>query len=91
MYHDFLDNGNPYTTCRKASDSSTQACSRCSNYQPGNRQQPLGPVTGNPGDCCNGFMGYYKHPHYWSDCSSRFFQQHYVSENWDSCMESTSG
>ena len=91
MYHDFKDGGRPYTNCRKHSDGSTVRCNECANYQSNNRGQPLGPLTGSTEDCCNGFMGYYNHPHYWSDCSVRFFQQHYVAENWGSCMESRPG
>ena len=91
MYHDFKDGGRPYTNCRKHSDGSTVRCNACANYQSNNRGQPLGPLTGSTEDCCNGFMGYYNHPHYWSDCSVRFFQQHYVAENWENCMESRPG
>ena len=91
MRHDFVDGGRPYTNCRKHSDGSSVQCNKCANYQSDNRRQPLGVLTGDPEDCCNGFMGYYNHPHYWSDCSVRFFQQHYVAENWSKCMEASPG
>ena len=91
MFHDFVDAGSPYTTCRKHSDSTTKQCEACQNYQIGNRFQPLGPITGHSEDCCNGFMGYYDHPHYWSACSVRFFRQHYVAEKWQTCMETREG
>jgi hypothetical protein len=31
-------------------------------------------------------MDYGNHPEYWSNCSVRNFEQHYVSENWSECM-----
>lgn len=88
MSHDFMDSD--YVNCRKSSDGSTIPCNTCANYQPDNNQK-IGVVTGDPMDCCNGFMGYNNHPHYWSECSVRMFEQHYVSENWAQCMDTTTG
>ena len=87
MSHDFATSPAYKGNCRKDSDSSQLPCNQCHNYQSGNSRQPIGPITGHPQDCCNGFMGYYNHPHFWSNCSVRYFRQHYVSRNWDQCME----
>ena len=87
MSHDFMDS--KYVNCRKHTDGSTVPCNTCANYQPKNDNQKIGIVTGDPMDCCNGFMGYNDHPHYWSDCSVRMFEQHYVSEKWSQCMDTT--
>ena len=89
--HDFVDVRPTYSQCRKHSDGSTLSCWRCANHQSGNTLQAIGQLTGRQNDCCNGFMGYYDHPHYWSDCSNRDFEQHYVSRNWAQCMDSTTG
>ena len=89
MSHDFIDSD--YKHCRKASDGETIPCSSCANYQAGNDAQRIGPVSGNPNDCCNGFMGYNNHPHYWSECSVRMFESHYVSEQWSKCMAPSTG
>ena len=89
MSHDFMDS--KYVNCRKHTDGSTIPCNTCANYQPDNNNQKIGIVTGDPMDCCNGFMGYNDHPHYWSDCSVRMFEQHYVSEKWSQCMDTTTG
>ena len=78
-------------TCRNALNDSEIRCDKCTNYQPGNENQTIGPVTGDPGDCCNGIMGFFNHPHYWSRCSSRDFQTAFVAKNWTQCMESISG
>ena len=94
MSHDFIDRKgvDPYKAgCRKHSDGLVVDCRSCANYQSHDPYQPIGKITGDPRDCCNGFMGYDNHPHYWSDCSVRFFRQHYLAQNWDRCMDSTSG
>ena len=91
MFHDFVDGGDPYSNCRKNSDSSSVPCDQCANYQANNTLQPIGRVTGDANDCCNGFMGYYNHSHIWSDCSARFFQEHYISEGWSACMDCGKG
>ena len=103
MKHDFAsdDNANnfgskyKYTIC-KTPKGSEIPCDECSNYQATinnyyEKYQRIGPMTGNKNDCCNGFMGYYDHPNYWSQCSVRAFEQHYVSENWSRCMAATTG
>merc|ERR1712165_209891 len=87
MSHDFIDS--EYTDCRKHTDGSTVPCNTCANWQPDNAGQKIGEVTGDDMDCCNGFMGYSNHPHYWSECSVRYFEQHYVSQNWAKCMDTT--
>ena len=43
--------------------------------------------VGDAKECCTGFMDYGNHPEYWSNCSIRNFEQHYVSENWSECMQ----
>ena len=91
MSHDFLDVRPTYSYCKKHTDGSTISCRECANYQPGNRLQPIGQLTGSQDDCCNGFMGYDNHPHYWSDCSVRNFEQYYVSQNWHRCMDIMTG
>jgi len=85
MSHDFIDS--EYTNCRKHTDGSTIPCDTCANWQPDNSGQKVGVITGDPMDCCNGFMGYNDHPHYWSECSVRMFEDYYVSRNWDQCFD----
>jgi len=87
MSHDFIDS--EYTDCRKHTDGSTVPCNTCANWQPDNAGQKIGELTGDDMDCCNGFMGYNDHPHYWSECSVRMFEQHYVAEDWDQCLDTT--
>ena len=89
MSHDFIDK--EFVYCRKVTDGAIIGCVTCANYQSEQRDQLIGPVTGHPNDCCNGFMGYYDHPHYWSQCSVRMFEQHYVSRKWNQCMDTTRG
>ena len=88
MYHDFVDGGTPYKgNCRRHKDSSQKPCNQCQNYNAVSSSQPLKAVTGHAEDCCNGYMGYYNHPHFWSDCSVRFFEQFFDSKNWKQCMD----
>ena len=89
MSHDYFDLD--IIDCRKVSDGAKIRCTKCANYQPNESLQytMIGPVTGHPDDCCNGFMGYYDHPHYWSECSVRMFEQHYIAEKWNQCMDTT--
>ena len=92
MKHDFIDNKITYKECRKTSDGSKVSCSSCANYQPDNDHQPIGMPTGHRDDCCNGFLGYYDHPHYWSKCSVRFLEEFYVfSRKYDQCMDTPDG
>ena len=86
MYHDFVDGIKPYTNCRRHTDSTHKPCNQCHNYD---GTTPITEVTGHAEDCCNGFMGYGNTPKVWSDCSVRFFRQHYVSLNWSQCMDSS--
>ena len=92
MYHDFEDDETrtfrPYRgLCRRQSDGAKLRCSRCSNYQYSeNHGRPLSAGTGQKMDCCNGFMGYYDHPHLWSKCSVRFFRDAYIVHKWEKCM-----
>ena len=92
MYHDFEDDETrtfrPYRgLCRRQSDGAKLRCSRCSNYQYlENHGRPLSAGTGQKMDCCNGFMGYYDHPHIWSKCSVRFFREAYIVHKWEKCM-----
>jgi len=85
MQHDFIDDN----ICRKASETKNITCSSCANYQASKKYQRIGPVSGNPNDCCNGFMGYSDHPHYWSECSVRMFEDHYEKKKWNQCMAPT--
>ena len=84
MRHDFIDK--EFVDCRRVSDGARIGCDTCANYQSDQRNQLIGPVTGHPNDCCNGFMGYYDHPHIWSKCSVRFFRDAYIIHDWAKCM-----
>ena len=91
MYDDFEDDkqgiSSPYKgLCRRHGDGLKINCSTCTNYSPENQGRPLSSETGQENDCCNGFMGYYDHPHVWSNCSVRFFQESYVIGHWNNCM-----
>ena len=87
MGHDFYADK---VMCKKEDDGSMQPCDQCSNWnghkltRVTNQENPG--VSNNPGECCTGFMDYGNHPEYWSDCSVRNFEQHYVAENWTACM-----
>ena len=97
MSHDFFDppteDVDPYDAgCKKHTDSNFIECRSCANYQGGDWwRPPIGNLTGDPNDCCDGFMGYGEHPHHWSDCSVRDFRRQYINLNWDRCMDATSG
>ena len=91
MYDDFEDDeqriSSPYKgLCRRNGDGVKINCSICTNYSPENQGRPLSTGTGQENDCCNGFMGYYDHPHVWSNCSVRFFQESYIIGHWNNCM-----
>ena len=78
----------PYINCRKLSDyRDFIPCNECSNYQPDNPNQPIGLATGQANDCCNGFLGYANPPLVWSGCSVQMFEEHYIAENWKTCMD----
>lgn len=91
MFHDFIDKD--YNECRKTSDGSKVSCSTCANYQWYSTRQKIGMPTGHPDDCCNGFMGYYDHPHYWSECSVRFLEEFYAwrTRLGNLCLDATDG
>ena len=91
MPHDFVEFGKIFDICRNSFNDSHIPCFKCANFQENRPDQLIGPSTGDTEDCCTGFMHYYNHPHYWSRCSSRFFQQHFVSNSWSNCMEPTTG
>ena len=93
MEHDMEKFGGltKYWSCKNALNDSYTLCGECANVQPENEKQTIGPVSGDPGDCCNGLMGFFNHPHYWSRCSSRDFQRAFVANNWHKCMEPISG
>ena len=91
MYDDFEDDeqkvSSPYQgLCRRHGDGVKINCSTCANYSPENHSRPLSTGTGQENDCCNGFMGYYDHPHVWSNCSVRFFQESYIIGHWNNCI-----
>ena len=91
MYDDFEDDEQRISSsykglCRRHGDGFKINCSTCSNYNPENQSRPLSTGTGQENDCCNGFMGYYDHPHVWSNCSVRFFQESYIIRHWNNCM-----
>ena len=91
MYDDFEDDEQTITSpykglCRRNGGGVKINCSACSNYSPENHSRPLFTGTGQDNDCCNGFMGYYDHPHVWSNCSVRFFQESYIIGHWNNCM-----
>ena len=92
MFHDFEDDetqtSRPYEgLCKRSIDGDKLKCTRCANYDKDNHDRPLAEAKGEQNDCCNGFMGYYDHPHIWSNCSVRFFRESYVSKNWAECMK----
>ena len=81
MSHDFYTSK---SACKSVDDGSFVWCSQCSNWDVyGNM---LVTNVGKPNECCTGFMDYGNHPEYWSECSIRDFEQHYISENWAECM-----
>ena len=81
MEHDFYTSR---SACKLDVDGSFVWCDKCSNWDPHNHMLTID--FGNEGDCCTGFMDYGNHPEYWSNCSVRNFEQHYISQNWKSCM-----
>ena len=105
MSHAFVDryNTNPnnpmkYNMCRRVSDGSELDCNRCDNWnenwndrQSPNWKQYILPANNRPDDCCNGFMGYDNTPQTWSACSVRMFENHYISQKWSECMDTTTG
>ena len=91
MPHDFVELGRFFDICRNSFNDSHIPCFKCANFQENRPDQLIGPSTGDPEDCCTGFMHYNDHPHYWSRCSSRFFQRAFVYLNLTRCMESISG
>ena len=94
MSHDF-EGANSDEVCRKL-DGSLLACSSCDNYFNASyifyanpmytSKRKLSPVTGSANDCCTGIMDYGNAPRVWSDCSTRYFEQHYQAESWFQCM-----
>ena len=89
MSHDFFDNK---VDCKLESDGTSKPCDQCANWN-GSKlttvtDQSNPGVGNNAGECCTGLMDYGDHPEYWSDCSVRNFEQHYVSQNWNTCMPS---
>ena len=81
MSHDFYANTK---VCKLETDGTRTPCNQCANWDSGLNR--LRTQTATEGECCTGFMDYGNHPEYWSHCSVRNFEQHYVSENWAQCM-----
>ena len=87
MTHDFIDRGE---YCKRSEDSSEVECVQCKNWDVyeemltsvDNTDNPG--YSNNPGGCCTGFMDYGQHPHDWSDCSVREFQD--WAYGWSDCM-----
>ena len=79
MSHDFFSFN---SGCKDADDGSYKLCTKCANWN----GRTLTTELGKSGECCTGFMDYGNHPEYWSKCSVRNFEQHYVSQNWAKCM-----
>ena len=95
MSHTFIarkDSEN--TKCRAEGTGEETACDQCANWDPeyhwygGALKAQEETVSG---ECCTGFMDYGSHPEYWSDCSVRMFEQHYVSRKWECCMPEVKG
>ena len=88
MSHSFIDRENGVSTkCRAEGDGSETACNQCANWDATHWSGgALTAQTAASGECCTGFMDYGSHPEYWSDCSVRMFEQHYVSRNWANCI-----
>jgi len=94
MSHDFVGD-NSDEMCRLL-DGSLYSCPSCDNYFNASyvwyadsqytSYRKLSPETGSPYDCCTGIMDYGNSPKVWSDCSIRFFEQHYKAQSWFQCM-----
>ena len=81
MEHDFYTSK---SACKSVEDGRFVWCNQCSNWDVHGNM--LVTQVGDANECCTGFMDYGNHPEYWSNCSVRNFEQHYVSENWSECM-----
>ena len=81
MEHDFYTSR---SACKLDADGAFVWCDKCSNWDEHNKILDIS--FGNEGDCCTGFMDYGNHPEYWSNCSVRAFEKHYISQNWANCM-----
>ena len=81
MEHDFYTSK---SACKSVDDGRFVWCNQCSNWDVHGNM--LVTQVGDANECCTGFMDYGNHPEYWSNCSVRNFEQHYVSENWSECM-----
>ena len=88
MSHTFIARESGVSTkCRAEGDGSETDCNQCANWDANHWSGgALTAQTEASGECCTGFMDYGSHPEYWSDCSVRMFEQHYVSENWANCI-----
>ena len=87
MSHDFISRTDGVNQkCRAETEGTEKDCTQCTNWDADLRGGMLSAQTGASGECCTGFMNYGSHPEYWSDCSVRMFEEHYVSRNWASCM-----
>ena len=82
--HDFIGDKTD-SQCRTEDDGTQISCDQCTNYD-ADLNNYLSAQTENSGECCTGFMDYNDHPEYWSDCSVRMFEQHYVSLGWENCL-----
>ena len=88
MSHSFIARQSGVSTkCRAEGDGAEMACNQCANWS----VDELTAQTEASGECCTGFMDYGHHPEYWSDCSVRMFEQHYVSRKWECCMPEVKG
>ena len=81
MEHDFYTSK---SACKLDEDGKFVWCNKCTNWD--KQLKKVNIDFGRPGDCCTGFMDYGDHPEYWSNCSVRNFEQHYISQNWAKCM-----
>ena len=75
--------------CRAEGTSTIKMCDQCANWN--SRERLLIAQTEASGECCTGFMDYGDHPEYWSDCSVKGFEQHYVSRKWARCLPEVTG
>ena len=70
-----------------------KSCNKCKNFMGSGSNTEIesstncGEPTGNPKDCCTGFMDYgSSKPNRWSECSVRDFEQYYNIRQWNKCM-----
>ena len=82
MQHDFFGR-NSDNICRAEDDGAQTPCEQCVNW---NGDMLTTQSEAISGECCTGIMDYGNSPDYWSHCSVRYFEEHYVFNEWATCM-----